>query len=37
MYSDTTSQTVLVNPVARVAMLVYEQLADSIRLASAVR
>jgi hypothetical protein len=37
MYRDTTSQTVLVNTVARVVLFTYQQLAYSISFVFAVR
>jgi hypothetical protein len=37
MYRDTTSQTVLVNTVAHVALFMYERLADSVSFFFAVR
>ena len=37
MYRDTTSQTVLVNLVAHVALFIYEEIKDSIPFVFAVR
>jgi hypothetical protein len=37
MYRDTTSQTVTVNPVAHIALFMYEQLVDRISFVFALR